>query len=123
MNTVENEVRAWGFVASAILAGVVAVCSGCAVTSPTGEGHVAISGDARGIKAFYDGMNGMITNGKASPDQDTAHWQMRKLQEKEETKRKYAPSFLDKLFGNDKAVPQDTESNTRSDRFAQGGAL
>jgi hypothetical protein len=47
----------------------------------------SLQGSPAGLRAMFDGMNGMITNGKASPDQDTAHWQQRKAEDKELTIR------------------------------------
>lgn len=80
-------------------------CSGCfaRVEPPFNDnGSVTLSGDAKGVRALLDGMNGMITNGKASPDQDTAHWIHRKAEDQEDTKRAYAPGFIGKLFGGSK---------------------
>lgn len=80
--------------------GIVAM-TGCGVVStpsPFADGHVTITGDAQGIRSFMDGMNGMITNGKASPDQDTAHWIARKHEEEQVTRRKFSPGLFQKLF-------------------------
>jgi hypothetical protein len=51
------------------------------------------------MQAFGDTMNGMITNGKASPDVDTAAWKVRKIQEDNETTRSVTPGFWGKLVG------------------------
>jgi len=72
------------------------------------EGFFAMHGDARGLRAFGDTLNGMITNGKANPDSDTAHWNNRRLEDQEVTKRELirkssgpAPKGLwQKLFGS-----------------------
>ena len=42
-------------------------------------GKVIIEGDERGIGAFWQGANALVTNGMASPDMDTSAWQARKL--------------------------------------------
>ena len=82
--------------------GIASVMSGCGMVnlpSPTQEGNIVIAGDAKGMRAFGDVMNGMITNGKASPDQDTAHWQHRKNEVNNETVRAQTPGFWQKLVG------------------------
>lgn len=80
---------------------VLLLVSGCGAIytpNPMHEGHIAVMADAKGMRSFMDGMNGFITNGKASPDQDTAHWIHRKAEEREHTTRATAPSFLDRMF-------------------------
>lgn len=74
---------------------------GCSVHGrlPTTQGYIQVEGDAKGVAAFMDGFNGAITNGKASPDKDTASWQHRKAQEKQITLRETQPGILDGLFG------------------------
>ena len=112
-----------------VLAMVALGCTACSgkarVTAPGDDsGYVAFEGDAKGVNAFLDGMNGMITNGKASPDKNTAHWITRTRIEREETKRRTAPSFLDNLFGNGAPVPSSAESASESNEVAtQGGSL
>jgi hypothetical protein len=84
-------------------------CGGFAVSAPPADGEVILRGE-KAIRAFYDGQNGMITNGKASPDKDTAHWQLRKKQTREDTVQKYAPSFLGGIFGTQTtSLPVDKE--------------
>lgn len=88
------------------LAGIFAVLTGitgCSMVAPplNGDGHIALIADAEGMRAFGDTMNGMITNGKASPDKDTAHWQNRQVQEVERTKRITSQGFWQKLTGNE----------------------
>lgn len=76
-------------------------CSACgAVYTPNmlSDGHIAVIADAPGMRAMMDGMNGLVTNGKASPDKDTAHWIHRKAEEREHTMRETSPSFMDNLF-------------------------
>lgn len=77
---------------------------GAQVRIPGSQGYVHMEGEKE-IKAFFDGQNGMITNGKASADKDTAHWATRRAQEAEVTRRDFAPSLLDKLMGNQVTVP------------------
>ncbi len=73
-------------------------------STPIGsDGHFMMAGDAKGVRAFGDTLNGLITNGKASPDIDTPHWATRRSQESEETKRVYAPGFFQKLFSTEKS--------------------
>lgn len=82
---------------------VITVVALIATTGCGGALHVAndgatLTGSPEGIRAMMDGFGGLITDGKASPDQDTAHWIARKDQEKEITKRSLAPGFLAGLF-------------------------
>ena len=71
--------------------------SGCGAVLTTGD-TATLSGSPEGIRAMMDGFGGLITDGKASPDQDTAHWIARKEQEKELTKRSMTPGFLQGIF-------------------------
>ena len=41
------------------------------------RGFVMLAGDAEGIRAYNDGINGVITNTKASPDVKSSYWQNR----------------------------------------------
>jgi hypothetical protein len=41
------------------------------------EGFVMVAGNAEGIKAYNDGLIGIITDTKASPDIKSAYWQNR----------------------------------------------
>ena len=40
-------------------------------------GFVLLTGDAEGIRAYNQGLNGLITNTKASPDIKSSYWQVR----------------------------------------------
>lgn len=51
------------------------------------EGRILISSDAEGMRAFGDVLNGMITNGKSTPDTKSSHYALREYQETEKTKR------------------------------------
>lgn len=86
-----------------IVIGSVFVLSGCAGNLSVAGDQATLSGSPEGLRAMFDGMNGLISNGKASPDKNTAHWKARKLQEKERTKRAIAPSFLSSLLARNSA--------------------
>lgn len=92
-----------GIVISVIVwAGIATLAAGCgsvSMPSPSQDGHIMIAADAKGMQAFGDVFNGAITNGKASPDQDTAHWQHRKAEVIADTARAQTPGFWQKLVG------------------------
>jgi hypothetical protein len=88
-----------------LASGVLVSMSGCfggGGIQPSDRGYISLQGDAEGVRAFMDGQNALITNGKASPDKETDAWSHRKLQEKELTVRDTAPGTLEKLFGGGK---------------------
>ncbi len=78
--------------------------TGCAVGGVTGDGFT-MSGSSEGIRAYFDGMNGIVTNTKTTdPEGRSAHWEMRAVQEQEATKRKCSNcGFLGKLMGRGEA--------------------
>ena len=82
----------------------IAALSGCGMAfgGATGDGFT-MSGTAEGLRAFYDGNNGLITNSRTQdPEGNSAHWQMRAVQEQEQTKRKCSNcGFLGKLFSKE----------------------
>ena len=41
------------------------------------RGFVMLAGDAEGIRAYNDGVNGIITNTKSSKDVKSSYWQNR----------------------------------------------
>lgn len=86
------------------VASVITGCHSSARVQMPGDtnGYVKFEGDAKGVQAFMDGQNALITNGKASADQATDAWSHRKLQEKEVTARETAPGTLESLFGGSK---------------------
>lgn len=43
-----------------------------------GRGRVLINADAAGMQAFSDTLNGLVTNGKASPNAETPAWVTRR---------------------------------------------
>ena len=60
-------------------------CSGCALFD---SGIILIATDS-GIRTWYDGQNGFITNAKTQmPNGDSAHWVSRYNEEEEITDRK-----------------------------------
>lgn len=62
------------------LVGFAASLSACGVASHAGDG-IVISGSPEGIRAFYDGQNAILTNGKAPADAATTPaYELRKEQ-------------------------------------------
>lgn len=41
------------------------------------EGRFLLSADAEGMRAFADGMNGLITTGKSAPNVEDSYWNQR----------------------------------------------
>jgi hypothetical protein len=68
-----------------IVAGMVLVISQTACASLVGEslftekeeGRFLLSTDAEGMRAFADGMNGLITTGKSAPNVEDSYWNHR----------------------------------------------
>lgn len=84
-----------------MLVGLTCLLAGCfASTSsyPNEYGTISLQADERGMRAFADMQNALITNGKASANRPTQAWTVRAKQEEEVTKRAFRPSFLDGLF-------------------------
>lgn len=89
----------------AIAAVVVAVAvSGCLgiTPSPFQRGNVVLAGDAEGVEALMDGLNGFVSNGASQdPTGNSAHWEHRKNQEVQRTRRSCANCGLfNKLTGS-----------------------
>lgn len=85
--------KGYDWVFALIVGGVAAATSGCSIvgsdhTGVWDDGYISIAGDARGMRAFGDAMNGLITNGKATPDADTPFYANRRLEDQEITKRR-----------------------------------
>lgn len=82
----------------------VTALTGCGLATGgvVGDGFT-MSGTAEGVRAYFDGMNGIVTNTKTTdPEGNSAHWQMRAVQEQEQTKRKCSNcGFLGKLFSKE----------------------
>jgi hypothetical protein len=66
---------------------VMAAFSGCHLTVGTPEA----------IREYHRGLNGMITEGKTSPDKESAYWQTQKARDVEETKRHQMPGILQRF--------------------------
>ena len=107
LKAVVNARKARNLAVLGILSVSCIACSG-QMRLPSSEGRILIDADAKGMQAFYDGNNGLISNGKASADIESAHWKLRKKQEVEVTKREFSPSFWDKLTGEVVAPPPET---------------
>lgn len=89
-------------VIATILTCTAVYLSGCGVVSlpsPMQRGHILVSGDAEGMRAFGDTINGLVSEGKASADIKGAYWQHREATEAQETARAMRPSILENLFG------------------------
>lgn len=62
---------------------IIALCSACTgfganqMFTDSDAGFVMLAGDAEGIRAYNDGINGVITNTKSSPDVKSSYWQNR----------------------------------------------
>lgn len=77
---------------------LLTACGAVYAPNPFAKGHIALMADAAGMKAFSDMQTGLVNEAKTSPDVKGAHYQHRDLAEIEETKRAYAPGFLQGLF-------------------------
>ena len=77
---------------------VIAGCGVAYAPNPFTKGHIAIVADEAGMRAFSDLQTGLVNEAKTSPDVKGAHYQHRVIAEQEETKRAYAPGFLQGLF-------------------------
>jgi hypothetical protein len=55
-------------------------------------------GTPEAIREYHRGLNGMITEGKTTPDKESAYWQTQKMHDVEETNRKTAPGVLESIF-------------------------
>lgn len=63
------------------------------------DGGYAQFGNAEGIRAAGDVVNGVISNSRISADKKSAHWEQRNLEVVEETKKTQIESFWGKFFG------------------------
>lgn len=79
---------------AAIAAGsVMSSCTGVGASnmfSSSERGFVMLAGDAEGIRAYNDGLNGIISNTKASRDVKSSYWQNR---DKETEVRKFRTPY------------------------------
>lgn len=78
-----------------------AMTTGCGAAMAPHNGLV-IMGSPDAIRAYNDGQTGLVTTGKASPDQKTAYHVVREQEEREHTIRETSPGFLSNLFGDAK---------------------
>lgn len=62
--------------------------------SDSDRGFVMIAGDAEGIRAYNDGINGIISNTRVSKDTKSPYWQNREVETEVRTFRTpyYSPS-------------------------------
>lgn len=51
------------------------------------KGRIMLAGDREGIRAFMDGLNGMIVTGKAKANTDDSYHQLRRAHDLTERKR------------------------------------
>jgi hypothetical protein len=59
---------------------IAGTSTGCGIATHGGEA-ISITGSPEGIRAYHEGLNGLITNGKASADApDTPYYQLRRQQ-------------------------------------------
>lgn len=77
---------------------VIVAVSGCGMA--TSSHDFVMAGNAEGIHAFADTLNGVIRTGKESSTEDSRFFNSREVQEKEKTKRATAPGFLQSLFAS-----------------------
>lgn len=85
-----------------VVVGLVAL-TGCAGNLSVAGDQATLSGSPEGLRAMFDGMNGLISGGKASPDKLSGHQRARMEQEKEITKRSMAPGFFSNLLARNTA--------------------
>lgn len=81
---------------------ITTLMTGCMsfAPSPFQKGNVVLAGDAEGVEALMDGLNGFVTNGHTQdPMGDSAHWRHRKEQEGQRTRRS---GFFQKLTSSEK---------------------
>ncbi len=100
-----------GLILSAVTWVGIAVClSNCGMAytpSPFQRGNFVLAGDERGVRAFMQGQNGLVQHGKEHPT-DNSYWVSQRQQEREETSRAYAPSWISTLFhGSSPAAIQE----------------
>lgn len=85
-----------------ILIPLLSMLTGCgAIVLPSmlDDGHFLMMGDSKGIGAYSRGQVGMIDSGKNAPNTDSSYWVSERLNKREETKQKFAPTLLQKIFG------------------------
>jgi len=80
---------------------VATMLTGCPALSANvrPRDYVHFEGTPAGVRAWNDGQSGLITNGKASPDEDTSYYVNRRQEEFEITEREYRPSVIGEFMG------------------------
>lgn len=66
----------------------------------TGCSGMVIAATPEGLREWGNAQSGLVAEGKASPDQKGAYWQLRELREVEQTKRETSPGWLSKMLSN-----------------------
>lgn len=77
-----------------LLTFVMTGCGALILPSPFHRGYYVKMGDADGIEAESRGIVGMLDSAKNAPNTDSSFWVRERLQERERTKRAFAPSWL-----------------------------
>lgn len=78
---------------------ILSACGAVYAPNPM-RGHIALMADAEGMRAFSDSQIGLVNEGKTGKNIKSSYFQHRDLTEEETTKRAYAPSLLQNLFGS-----------------------
>jgi hypothetical protein len=88
----------------ALLFAASLLATGCTAKGRISDssGYVNLEADEAGMLAFSSLIQGAISNGKASPDQDTTHYQTQRHYEAERTKRAVDPGLLEAIFAGGK---------------------
>lgn len=76
--------------ASILLTLIAFGATGCMsfAPSPFQRGNIVLAGDAEGVESLMDGLNGFVANGASQdPMGNSAHWEHRKNQEAQRTRR------------------------------------
>lgn len=87
-------------IAAGTIGALLCSCGVVSTPSPFDDGHIIVSGDSRGMRAFGDALNGLVTNGKASPDTESASWKHRNLEDSEITRRANHSALSDLFHGS-----------------------
>lgn len=83
-----------------ILIGLLSVMTGCAGTAYMGD-RAEISGTPKGLRAMFDGLNGIAKTAKEKDNAPNQYFAMRNNQEREETVRDTSSGFFQKLFNRE----------------------
>lgn len=92
------------FLAAASLTAILltlGITVGCVPLGATAGHSKACFYDTEGIKADYDGMNGLMRTAKEDPKKPNQHMLYRKEQNKEETARAKIMGFWQRLASSD----------------------